>query len=276
VLAPSIDPRSQERGETTMTNNRNKLFVMMQLYSIVLVTMLIPSSGRAQAPSAPAGGGISSHAGAESAFKPRLKFWMMPWGSDRFAASEGVGGRSRASGIALSSMGGGPILPVIGSATLGRLTKWTGFTGSNSLLGETTVFEDKSGKVGIGTDTPTSRLTVAGLIETTLGGYKFPDGTIQTTALSSGDVVRSLDSLKGDVGLLGGRNITISDSAVPNSLMVDVNVPLVLTGSVENVIQAANTGKFNAVSARGGDSSAGRPGSGVVARGGDCHVCRDF
>ncbi|MBI1744447.1 hypothetical protein HYR54_15470 [Candidatus Acetothermia bacterium] len=43
-------------------------------------------------------------------------------------------------------------------------------------------------KVGIGTDTPSSPLTVAGLIETTTssGGIKFPDGTIQTTAATGG------------------------------------------------------------------------------------------
>ncbi len=40
------------------------------------------------------------------------------------------------------------------------------------------------GNVGIGTTTPTSTLTVLGTIETTFGGYKFPDGTIQTTASS--------------------------------------------------------------------------------------------
>jgi hypothetical protein len=36
---------------------------------------------------------------------------------------------------------------------------------------------------GIGTAVPTSLLTVRGMIETTLGGYKFPDGTVQTTAV---------------------------------------------------------------------------------------------
>jgi hypothetical protein len=39
-----------------------------------------------------------------------------------------------------------------------------------------------SGNVGIGTDNPTETLTVAGTIESTSGGIKFPDGTIQTTA----------------------------------------------------------------------------------------------
>ncbi|MEQ9365612.1 MAG: LamG domain-containing protein, partial [Leptospirales bacterium] len=39
-----------------------------------------------------------------------------------------------------------------------------------------------TGNVGIGTDVPGERLSVAGLIESTTGGIKFPDGTIQTTA----------------------------------------------------------------------------------------------
>jgi hypothetical protein len=76
----------------------------------------------------------------------------------------------------------GSQLPVVGSGTLGRLTKWTGFTSSNSVIGDTSVFEDKYGRVGIGTTTPTSLLTVAGTIESTSGGFKFPDGTLQTTS----------------------------------------------------------------------------------------------
>src|SRR5262249_46354672 len=72
--------------------------------------------------------------------------------------------------------------PVIGGGTIGQITKWTGVNGSNFFLGDANLFEDKNGNVGIGTRTPTSLLTVQGLIETTQGGYKFPDGTIQTTA----------------------------------------------------------------------------------------------
>jgi|13_taG_2_1085334.scaffolds.fasta_scaffold01580_8 hypothetical protein len=44
------------------------------------------------------------------------------------------------------------------------------------------------GDVGIGTDSPGSPLTVAGVIESTSGGVKFPDGTTQTTAGSGGTV----------------------------------------------------------------------------------------
>jgi hypothetical protein len=35
--------------------------------------------------------------------------------------------------------------------------------------------------VGIGTATPGQKLSVAGIVESTSGGFKFPDGTIQTT-----------------------------------------------------------------------------------------------
>ena len=38
------------------------------------------------------------------------------------------------------------------------------------------------GNVGIGTPTPAQMLSVAGTIESTAGGFKFPDGTTQTTA----------------------------------------------------------------------------------------------
>ncbi len=40
----------------------------------------------------------------------------------------------------------------------------------------------KAGNVGIGTTTPGQKLSVVGVVESTTGGFKFPDGTIQTTA----------------------------------------------------------------------------------------------
>ena len=88
-----------------------------------------------------------------------------------------------ASGAVFSTtpMATGPGLPVTGGGTSGRLTKWTGFTSSNAAIGDSSIYEDKFGKVGIGTDSPTSRLTVAGTVEAT-GGFKFADGTVQATA----------------------------------------------------------------------------------------------
>lgn len=48
------------------------------------------------------------------------------------------------------------------------------------------ILAPSGGKVGIGTATPNGKLTVAGIIETTSGGIKFPDGSIQGTAAGSG------------------------------------------------------------------------------------------
>ena len=53
--------------------------------------------------------------------------------------------------------------PVVGSGTPGQITKWARVFGSNTFtVGDSNIFEDKFGKVGIGTRTPTSLLTVQG------------------------------------------------------------------------------------------------------------------
>ncbi|MEE9162417.1 MAG: hypothetical protein V3U35_05535, partial [Candidatus Neomarinimicrobiota bacterium] len=43
-----------------------------------------------------------------------------------------------------------------------------------------------AGKVGIGTSSPDQLLTVADTIHSTLGGFQFPDGSVQSTAASGG------------------------------------------------------------------------------------------
>jgi hypothetical protein len=151
---------------------------------------------------------------------------------------------------------------VTGSGTGGRLSKWAGTSGTSTyVLGDSNIFEDKYGKVGIGTTTPTSPLTVQGMIETTLGGYKFPDGTVQTTA--------------------GLGSIFTNDTLVGNGTSgspLGVKVPLILSGSVSNgVIQVTNTQIGNAaIVARasgtfgiGVRGFGGESGSGVDGFGGD-------
>jgi hypothetical protein len=127
---------------------------------------------------------------------------------------------------------------VIGSGTPGRISKWSGVSGSNTyVLGDSNIFEDKFGKVGIGTTTPTSLLTVQGMIETTMGGYKFPDGTLQTTAFDPNQVVRSLNGLRGDLFLVGGSNIVITPSG-GNTLTIAA--PNVLTSVFHNATLTGN------------------------------------
>ena len=79
------------------------------------------------------------------------------------------------------------------------------------------------GNVGIGTTIPGSRLTVAGRIESTAGGVKFPDGTVQATAASGSGIVfnvtapqanilTAVDTL-GDVGQY--TSITVAPDGLP-------------------------------------------------------------
>ena len=63
------------------------------------------------------------------------------------------------------------------------------------------------GNVGIGTPSPGQRLSVAGTIESTSGGVKFPDGTTQTTATTNGVI----DSLV----VQGNSTTTSTSSACP-------------------------------------------------------------
>lgn len=56
-------------------------------------------------------------------------------------------------------------------------TYWSAATGGINFSG---------GNVGVGTATPGQKLSVNGVIESTSGGFKFPDGSTQTTAAVSG------------------------------------------------------------------------------------------
>jgi hypothetical protein len=128
--------------------------------------------------------------------------------------------------------------PVSGSGTSGRISKWAGIEGTNTyVLGDSNIFEDKFGKLGIGTTAPTSLLTIRGMVETTLGGYKFPDGTVQTTSAAG-----ALFTVAHDATLKGSGT-----AASP----LGVNVPLQLTGTaIFGIIQLTNTGASPALVAR--------------------------
>jgi hypothetical protein len=157
-------------------------------------------------------------------------------------------------------------VPVQGSGTTGRLTKWTGLNSGSALIGDSTVFESKTGLVGIGTDNPTSKLTVQGMIETTLGGFKFPDGTLQTTAAVSGSIAVV-------------TNNTLSGNGTTGSPL-RVAVPLVLTGDGSaNVLRVESTGgNFAAIEivsavtgliSKGGQGFNSDPGAaGILGQGG--------
>lgn len=153
--------------------------------------------------------------------------------------------------------------PVSGSGTVGQLAKWTGVDGSNSYtLGNSLITEDKFGKVGIGTMTPASKLTVVGMIETTLGGYKFPDGSIQTTA-----AVNGLQSVF--------HNATLTGNGTQGSPL-GIAIPLELSGATGDlntqvpILKITNTAHSGqGLSIQAGDSDGGPAGLGILAKGGN-------
>ena len=67
-----------------------------------------------------------------------------------------------------------------------------------------------SGKVGIGTLSPAEKLTVQGTIQSTLGGFKFPDGSLQTTAGAQQNSNATFSSLKvTDLSGTGDRQVFV-------------------------------------------------------------------
>src|SRR5262249_30285674 len=162
------------------------------------------------------------------------------------------------------------------------------FTGSDS-LDDSVIWQDFNGRIGIGTQRPgTALLTVAGQIETTSGGIKFPNGTVQLTS-ADGALFQVIHNATltgngtGDSPL--GVNIpalNLLSNVVTNGTLsgngtsaspLGVTVPLKLTGSSGfPILDITNIGMGPGVRAMGSNTDSGMGGDGVEASGGNIGI----
>ncbi len=84
---------------------------------------------------------------------------------------------SELEGELLSQEDDGKIGGIGGTGSINYIPKYVTAT----TFGNSAVY-DLGGKIGIGTTSPGQKLTVAGTVESTIGGFRFPDGTVQSTA----------------------------------------------------------------------------------------------
>jgi hypothetical protein len=122
---------------------------------------------------------------------------------------------------------------------------------SYSLAGGSRLTVLGNGNVGVGTSTPDSKLTVAGVVETKTGGFKFPDGTTQTTA-----ALGTISGLTSGTGLTGGGNngnVTLNVDQGVVAFQSDLANEVSNRQTADTVLQSG----LNAKIARTGDTMTG-------------------
>jgi len=120
-----------------------------------------------------------------------------------------------------------------------------------------------AGNVGIGVTAPTSPLTVKGVIQSTSGGFKFPDGTTQTTAEAQGPAGPA-----GPIGATGpqGPSLSLPYSGTASSGSVAFHI--------QNTGGPSSNGSVPPGNAIEGDGGGG--GIGVVGVGSDSYCMGDY
>ena len=132
------------------------------------------------------------------------------------------------------------------------------------------VLNASGGNVGIGTTTPGEKLSVVGKIESTSGGFKFPDGTTQATAATSGGGGTATDLNCTAGGCVSESELSF-DPATQNELNTEAATRATADTNEANQRAAADTTLQAGVEARvlkSGDTMSGTlnlPANGLVA-----------
>ncbi|MDP6518368.1 MAG: FG-GAP-like repeat-containing protein [Planctomycetota bacterium] len=112
-------------------------------------------------------------------------------------------------------------------------------SGSLYPLGQDLMIDASSGFVGIGTLSPAASLDVNGLVRARVGGYEFPDGSVQTTACDCSAIWAAITLLQEGLGTI---NSTLSEhggriAAAEDALDDLASTTTTLRDDVDNIQQ---------------------------------------
>jgi hypothetical protein len=161
----------------------------------------------------------------------------------------------------LQSVGSLVALTVTGTTTLSGTLNSTSAINANTISGEFTG--------NIGSTTPKtgvfSTVTANGLIYSTADGFKFPDGTIQTTAgVSNSGTINYATTAGSITGQANSATITASSANIANQIVqrdasgnfAAGTITANLTGTASNATNSSLAAKASTLAANGGNGTA--------------------